>query len=286
MCTVNRRWLSLSLVAGLLLIPAMLMAGEKKMQTSGPYNPKDATVEMFDAMKDGKIAVKFIPKDSTQANVLIENKTDKPLNVKLPEAFAGVPVQAQIGGFGAGGGGRNGGGRNGGGRNNGGNTNQGMGGGMGGMGGMGMGMMNVPPEKIGKIEVTTVCLEHGKAEPKPAAPYEIKPIEDFTQKTGVKELCQMLGTGKIDQRAAQAATWHLTDDMSWQDLAAKHYKYANGTTKPYFSQQELQSAMTLSGDALKAAAENEKKEKDAKQSPSASEKDRVSPSAAAKEEKK
>ena len=135
-----------------------------------------------------------------------------------------------------------------------------MGGGMGGGGGgMGMGMMNVAPEKVGQIKVNTVCLEHGKAEPRAAIPYEIKPIESFTQKPGVKELCQMLGTGKIDQRAAQAAAWHLSNGMSWQELAAKvGVKHINGTTTPYFTPQELQTAVALAGNALKIAAENEK----------------------------
>ncbi len=82
----------------------------------GQYNPDDKTVEMFTAIDSGAIGVKLIPKDSTVCRVMIENKTDRPLNVKLPEAFAGVPVLAQFGG--GGGGGMGGGG------------SQGMGGGM------------------------------------------------------------------------------------------------------------------------------------------------------------
>jgi hypothetical protein len=117
---------------------------------------------------------------------------------------------------------------------------------------------NVAPEKVGQLKVDTVCLEHGKAEPRAAIPYEIKPFDSFPGKPGVKELCQMLGSNQIDQRAAQAATWHLNNNMSWQELAAKHYKYANGATKPYFSPQEIQTAMALAGNALKTAAENEK----------------------------
>jgi hypothetical protein len=254
MFSAKHRWLSLlSASAILLVLPFLMAAGERTVKNNGAYNPDNETVEMFQAMKDGQIAVKFIPKDSKQANVLIENKTDKPLNVKLPEAFAGMPVLPQFGG----GNQRS---NNSGNNNN--NSNQSMGGGMGGggmgMGGMGMGMFNVAPEKVGKIKVDTVCLEHGKAEPRAAVPYEIKPIESFTTKSGVKELCQMLGTGQLDQRAAQAAAWHLSNDMSWQELAAKHYKYANGMTKPYFSQQELQAAMAVAGNALKTAKENEK----------------------------
>ena len=58
------------------------------------------TLDMFSAMATGEIDVKFIPKSSKQATVLIENKGAEPLRVKLPEAFAGVPVLAQIGGMG------------------------------------------------------------------------------------------------------------------------------------------------------------------------------------------
>ena len=257
MRTTNRGWLSFWTLALILILPILAAAGDRAVQPNGPYNPNDQTVEMFQAMKDGQIAVKFIPKDSKQANVMIENKTDKPLNVKLPDSFAGTPVLAQFGGGGLAGGGTN---RS---SNNRNNQNQTMGGGMGGMGmggmGMGMGMMNIAPEKVGKIEVKTVCLEHGKAEPRATVPYEIKPIESFTEKPGVKELCQMLGTGKIDQHAAQAAAWHLANDMSWRELGAKiGVKHINGRTEPYFTPQELQAAVALADTAVKTAAENEK----------------------------
>jgi hypothetical protein len=259
MFATKRRWLSLFAPAALLLLTPLFMAADNhKAPSKGAQNPDNETVEMFQAMKDGQISVKFIPNNAKQANVLIENKTDKPLNVKLPDAFVGVPVLPQFGGGGFGGGGNRSGGGYGGGGNGGGN--QSMGGGMGGMGmgGMGMGMFNVPAEKVGKIQVDTVCLEHGKADPRPRVPYEIKPVESFTTKAGVKELCQMLGNRQIDQRSAQAAAWHLSNDMSWHDLSSKQLRYANGARRPYFSQQEIQTAMAAAGTAVRTAAENEK----------------------------
>src|SRR5688500_5239766 len=83
-------------------------------------------VELFEAEKAGEIEIRVIAKDSTVGNVLIKNKTGKPLSIKLPDAFVGIPVAAQFGGGGFGGGGMGGG-------------MGGMGGGMGGMGGGGMG---------------------------------------------------------------------------------------------------------------------------------------------------
>lgn len=250
MCTGLRNWKFQwlgSVVVGLLLVSAALAAeGRKGFITKSKFDSQARTVEMFAAIEKGDIAVKLIPKDSTQCQVLIENMTDKPLNVKLPSAFAGVPVLAQMGGMGGMGGRRGG---MGGGSGMGGG-NQGMGGGMGGMGG---GMFSVPPEKIGKFKLPAVCLEHGKNEPRAAIPYEIKPLESFTTKTGVRELCEMIGSGQLDQRAAQAAAWHLNNDMSWQVLAAKRIRHANGMSQPYFKRSEIQAGIKIAAAAVKTA---------------------------------
>ncbi len=231
-----RRWRFLGVAAAMAIVVGALEAGEGRARPKkiGDYNPDDPTVEMFEAIEKGDIVVKLIPKNSTQARVLIENKTAQPLNVKLPEAFAGVPALAQFGGDGGGGGSS---------RGSSGGGSQSTGGGMGGMGGMGM--FNVPPEKVGQLKVTTVCLEHGKAEPREQIPYEIRPLETVTTKSGVRDLCVLLGTGKIPQRAAQVAAWHLNSDMSFQELAGKTIKHANGAREPYFSQKEMQAGMQI-----------------------------------------
>ncbi|MEX0586397.1 MAG: hypothetical protein WD176_07125, partial [Pirellulales bacterium] len=65
---------------------------------------------MFDAVDDGQAELTFIAKSDHAGRVILTNKTKQPLNLRLPEAFAGVPVLAQ---FGGGGGGRGGGGRGG-----------------------------------------------------------------------------------------------------------------------------------------------------------------------------
>ncbi|MBN2022065.1 MAG: hypothetical protein JW809_04665 [Pirellulales bacterium] len=258
-------WFAGAVVVALVGVTAV--AAEKARKPKhGEYNPADASVEMFQAIEDGQIEVKLIPKDSTLCRVVVTNKTDKPLNVKLPEAFAGVPALAQFGvpaggggAFGpAGGGGPigGGGGRRGGGGLGGSSGSQGFGGGMGGMGGMGMGgmgFMNIAPEKVGQLKVPVVCLEHGKRDPNPAIPYVIKPIDSFTDKPAVHELCRMLGTGQLNQRVAQAAAWHLNNDMSWQELASKTLRSANGLVRPYFHAQEIQAGARIAEQAAAAA---------------------------------
>lgn len=202
-------------------------------------------IEMFAAMESGKLEVKLIPTDSTRGHVLLKNKTDLPLSVKLPEAFAGLPVLAQFGGGGGDRGDR-------GNRGGGGGMSQGMGGGMGGMGmggmgmgGMGGGFFNVQPGKARKIQVPLVCLEHGKPDPRPRIPYVIKPLEEVSDSPEVYELCSMLGYGQIDQRAAQVAAWHLQNEMSWNQLATKEIRHLNGVREPYFSSDEIYRAMLI-----------------------------------------
>jgi hypothetical protein len=237
----------------------MLPAAERMAKLKqNAYNPQHDSVEMFQAIQDGQIEVKFIPKDSTEANVLIKNKTDKPLNVQLPEAFAGVPVLAQFGGMGMGGGmgGMGGGSQSVGGGGGGAGAAGGLGGGIGG-GGIGGGgnFFNVAAEKVGEWKVTTVCLEHGKKEPRAAVPYEIRPISAVSEDPAVHEMLKLLGHGEIDQRSAQAAAWHLVNKMSWQELAAKQIVRANGQRFSWFSPQELHRGMQLANAARQLAGD-------------------------------
>ena len=224
-------------------------AGTSIITRSAPADPNATTVNMFDGIANGDLGVKIIPKDSKEGRILIENKTDKPLSVKLPEAFGCVPVLAQPA---PGGGGGN-------------NAAQPAGGGQGG----GQGMFNVPPEKVGQVKVPLVCLEHGKAEPRPGIPYEIKPLESVTDNPEVYEICKMLGTGQLNQRAAQVAVWHFNNGMSWQDLAEKQLRHANGTSEPYFTTAEIQGAMKLATVATKAAEERKQQQKQQPQGASA-----------------
>ena len=173
-----------------------------------------ATVELFEAMKSGDIEVKVIPKDATEGKVLIENLTKKPLVIRLPEAFAAVPVAAQFGPGLNPGGGVNGliGGQNGGANQTVGGAFQGgpggnnnpfgrNGGGNPGIGGpFNGGVFKVEPEKVRKLKITTVCLEHGKPNPNPHIKYELQPIEAYTSNAGTIEMVKMLARGEIDQK--------------------------------------------------------------------------------------
>ena len=251
---LNKR-LILTCAAALAIAPVLLIAAERKPK-SGEFNPKHKSVELFSAIEEGDLEVELIPRDSTQARLMIHNKTGEPLNVKLPETFAGVQVLAQIGGGGNRGGGGFGGGGGGGGQSFGGGMGGGgMGGGGFGGGGMGGGQFNVAPERVGEVKVRCVCLEHGKDEPRPKMHYEIRPLDTVNDDPRLRVLMKVFGQGELDQRATQAAAWHIANGMSWEELAAKEIKRANGTSQPYFSQQEMQAAMQMASAAERAAKE-------------------------------
>jgi len=232
------------------LVPAVLVASDG-LKGVGKYNPEDETVGLFSAIERGQLEVRLIPKDSTQCRVLIANKSDRPLNVALPEAFAGVPVLAQFDPF------ANFGNNN---RNNNNNSSQmlGVGNQFGNQGNQfgnqgnnfgpfnmnrqqnNFAPFNIAPEKVAQLKLPAVCLEHGKPNPRPAKPYRIAPIAEATDKPEVASLCGMLGRGEISQRAAQAAAWHLNNDMSWEQLRAKRAQIVFGQLRaPFFTRREL-----------------------------------------------
>lgn len=266
---LNRWWL----VAAAALVSGVLTAaqGAEGVARLGKPDPKFETVELFAAIEDGKIEARLIPRDSKHCRVLVENKTDRPLNVQFPAAFAGVPVVAQflppnpmdgqqppqngrqpqqIGGpF----------------MNpqmnppmNPGNpaVNPGMNPGMFNPRGNGP-VFSVSVEKVGELKLTTVCLEYGKPEPKAKIPYQLKPIDEVTDKPGVRELCRLMGRSDVTQRAAQAAVWHLNNAKTWEDLRDMKTSSLVPVT-PTFTRKEIEAGKKLAEEALRLAEDAEK----------------------------
>ena len=120
----------------------------------------------------------------------------------------------------------------------------------------GMGMMSIAPEKVARFKGATVCLEHGKKDPRPGIPYEIRPLETVTTKPGVKELLVAMGKQRLSQRAAQAAAWHLANEMSWEQLAGKRIEHLNGTSEMWFNPQEIRAGMEIAHTAMVQADKN------------------------------
>ena len=227
------------------------------------------TVALFDAMEQELVTVEFIGKDATEANILFRNKGNEPVNLIMPATFGAVPVLAQFGGGGGGlgggggglGGGQGGGGFGGGGQGGGG---QGVGGGFGGGGqggggqggggfgggpgggGGGGGFFRVEPDRPRKMTVSTVCLNHGKADPNPRMKYKLVRLAEVNDSLVVEGICRGLAAGKVSQNVAQAAAWNVANGLSWEELVRKPRVVSEYTgIEMFFSKFEVQSAMRL-----------------------------------------
>ncbi|MDR2704770.1 MAG: hypothetical protein LBC02_03225 [Planctomycetaceae bacterium] len=257
-----------------LLSLTIARAEEEKNTQSDATSKIPAEIDFFDAIKQNLIEAKITTKNSMEGRVTVKNKSGVPLRVNLPETFAAVPL-GQFDDLGMGGG--EGGGRRGGssrsGGSGGGGGAQTTGGGFGGMGGMsgGMGGWSIPPEKIMRQDVKMVCLEYGKREPARHMNYVLQPLDSVTSKPEVHALCNLVGSGAVDQNAAQAAVWHYNNDLSWEELASKQHKPRVDALNqvPYFSKEQMIYAMNLGKQIEeKIAKEKEAEKNKEKKSPS------------------
>ena len=60
------------------------------MQAKGSKKEPQASIEnidLFSAMEDGLVEVKFIGLSYCEASVIFKNKTDKPIHLNLPKTF-------------------------------------------------------------------------------------------------------------------------------------------------------------------------------------------------------
>ncbi|HEV3343421.1 MAG TPA: hypothetical protein VG125_23820 [Pirellulales bacterium] len=234
-----------SLALALAFSPTWCFAARPTAKSaSSNYQPEGKPADLFDAIDDGLVEVKFIPKNEKQARVRIKNLSGKPLSVRLPEAFGARQVLAQVGGpfaggpFGAGAAGGQSGGAQNLGANFGGANNQNR-------------VFNVPADKPAELRVTCVCLEYGKPTPRPAISYEMVRLDAVSQEPSLAGLLSRLEGS--NQREVQAAAWHLANGMSWSKLAAVHVEHLVALNEPLFTARDLQKAKELVRDATAGA---------------------------------
>ncbi len=228
--------------------------------------------DLFAAIEARDVDVVLIPKDATRLTLKIENRTDKPLLLKIPESFVGVPVLAQQLGFGQGNFGQgnfgqgngfgqqgnfgngNGFGNNqqgGGNQSVGGNRNGGQGNIGGGNRGGGNGFFRVEPRRILKLKFPCACLDFGKADPRPRIPYRLVRLEDFRSDAKLAGVMKEWSLSTTPQRIAQLAIWHATNDVSWKELGSLEYKHAFGGASPQYSASEILQARAFYDRAMR-----------------------------------
>lgn len=274
--SVSRRTGLVSACVALVAVAQLVGAGKSPIKVL-KVDPTAAKVGLFEGMESGALAVRVVAHDVKGGNVFIENLSDKPLTVEFPDAVAMVHVLKQAGGNGLFGQGNGGlqqgqqGGQQGGGQSIGagmgqqqGNTPGGIGQGQGpgqGQNFFGNGIFSIPAERVAQVPYQSVCLNYGKPDPSPRMTYKPVPLEEFTRDKVLQETLRMFGKGRLDHTAAQAAAWHLTDKMSWNQLASlKEYTLPGVYTSQVrtFSDGQLHAAQELVNEAGKKVAAAEK----------------------------
>lgn len=232
-------------------ICALMLTGAIVVSAASAREPRPRSLAapaethgLLQAEEAGLVTVKYIPNDSRSAQIVVTNRSERPLTLRLPEVFAGVPVLAQMGGNGGGQAGFGAGGIGAAPQTTGGAGPQNQGMNIGGQ--QGGGMFSLPPEKTRVVKVTTVCLEHGKPEPSPIRPYKLVELESYSDDPRLEQLMQSIGKGEVSQKVAQAAAWHIANGLTWQQLAAEKIDHAGGDPdEPFFTPAELQAAFKV-----------------------------------------
>jgi hypothetical protein len=249
----------------------------------------DATippVELFDAIEQGLVETTVIAKNSHEAHVFVTNKSDAPVSITVPKAVVATQVlkqflgtrggnagngQQQGGNMGGGAAQPIGGGMQGGGQNQG-NIN-GMTNGQGNPFGNGVGngfqnvprnapgngFFSVPAQKTVQVPFTTVCLAHGKPDPRQRMKYQLVKLEDYSSDPVLHETLKLFAAGASDTETAQAAVWHLTDKMSWSDLKAKQIDRIGLDPLSYFNEKQIDAAEKLVEQAREQAKDTPRK---------------------------
>jgi hypothetical protein len=218
------------------------------------------------------------------ANVIIANTTAGPLTVALPKAAVGVHVLPQFNPqFGQGDGispfgqqGNQFGANNGGG----GNQAQGVGGGLQPAGqqatGQGpnanpfgfpsvpaewvnnpelaefVGFATIPAGKSIRLAMRTVCLHYGRPEPTVKMTYRLQPVAEFSDSPVLAELLENYSP-RTDRDAMQAAAWHVSNVLTWDQVQQLPDRRAPGSGRRYFAQQTVDDARSLVQQAEVAA---------------------------------
>jgi len=244
----HSRTAALAALATALALPACVVHGAET-------TPRQ--VGLFAGIAAGQLEVEAFAPNAKKVNVLVTNKTAEPLEVAVPAAVSVVPALAQFAdGFdwddlrpktddapqrvGAGPQGpwqqpfqR---GQQ---QFNPFNVNMNA-------------LFNVPPERVVRVEMVGLCLDHGAPEPNARLPVVLMPIDQTLPSEEVPAIVRLFATERVERNVAQLAVWNLANGVSWESLAAERVKLSIGT-RPRYSDREIEQAKRLVAELRKRA---------------------------------
>jgi hypothetical protein len=244
--------------------PSKDLAANDRTSTAAAAN---GAAELFSAIDKGTVEVKVVVRDQYHARVILRNKTDAPLTLRLPDAFAARPVLAQQN-FGFPSTGQN--------QNQGQSQPQAVSGPFGSQSssqgfnfgsGQGQGannnffgnnnnVFNIPPESVRSVRVACFCVELGKPNPRSIHSYELVKFDEVGGDPQLAALFERYARGDLDREAVQAAVWHVANEKSWDELGKLTRRVALNADAPIFTRRQLEFARDLVAYAARQAAEH------------------------------
>lgn len=222
-------------------------------QDNGAPPAETAPTDLFVAVDRGSIQARMVVRSQYQAKLILTNQSAVPQLIQIPDVLGARPILAQQNSFF---GPQSGSGQSIG--SSAANAPQSVGGAPQGsssrgttfgssiFSGSGMNnIFNIAPEQVRTVEIKCLCLEHGKPNPRSAVQYELVPLAEINDDPKLAEVLKSYGRGDADRDVAQAAAWHLSNEMTWDDLAALSQKIALNASRPWFSTHQLRSAKEL-----------------------------------------
>lgn len=216
-------------------------------EASGPFRAGNGPLDLLDAVARGKVEATLSLDNSRGGKLWLRNTGETEVTVRLPEAFAAVPKpprgyadppQTMGGGFPPAD------------ESTGDDDRRRFGEPPAGR------VVTLPPNGSHEMPAATVCLDPQRPPPSPGVEYEICPITEVTNNPAVVELCRMLSERHTNQRAAQAAAWHLHNGIAWQLMAVWRSPRPGATFQPqFFTGTQLRLGRKLAERAVREARE-------------------------------
>lgn len=238
-------------------------------------------IDLYVAVAEGAVEARVIARDAYHLRVFLKNPGKETVRLQMPAVIAARPVDlaaaqdpakqnlAQQNFFNPGannGGNSFGTGSQGGGKtqavsgpppfgitNNASNNQQGQ-----------NNVFAIPPDSTREFRVATVCVEHGKPNPRSMVKYELVRPEEVGVGPELADALVSYGRGESDQDAMQAAAWHLANGKTWGELRKMSRMTAVNAQSPVFTSQELAAARRLVEASQQRITDAKKKANEAK----------------------
>lgn len=228
-------------------------ARSDRVKGARPFESSAETVDLFQAVEQGTLSVKVIPRDSKECRVFITNESEHRVNVQMPAALAAVPVLTQLPPLGPAPAQDN----------SSAPQRLGIGNPFGQQNPLQMGpnmqggpLMNqgnqpffapfcIEPEKVAQLKLPAVCLDYGHPDPRPAMRYQLVPVTTVSESKELELLCRQLGRDPASQRVAQAVAWHFSDQKSWEELEGLVVHRLGRPDEHFFTSPEIERARSF-----------------------------------------